>query len=123
MKAVFVETSDFTEWVYEYLPDDSYAKLQQELMENPKAGRVMPGCGGLRKLRWADPGRGKGKRSGARVIYLYVPEVKWFFMADVYGKDEKDDLSADEKKVLKALAEELKKQAIASLKRRKSKGS
>lgn len=71
----------------------------------------MPGCGGLRKLRAADPNRGKGKRGGARIIYLYVPEVKRFFLLDIYGKDEKDDLSANEKKVLAKLADELRKQA------------
>ena len=77
---MFVETSEFTDWVAEYLPDDTYAQTQQELMDNPDKGDAMPGCGGLRKLRAADPGRGKGKRGGARIIYLYVPEVKRFFL-------------------------------------------
>ena len=86
-------------------------------MANPELGDVMKGCGGLRKLRTADPRRGKGKRGGARVIYLYVPEAKWFFLLDVYGKDEKDDLSAGEKKELTRLAEELKKQAKAAIDR------
>ena len=111
MKAVFVETSEFTEWVAEYLPDDTYAETQQELMDNPDKGDVMPGCGGLRKLRAADPNRGKGKRGGVRIIYLYIPEVKRFFLLDIYGKDEKDDLSANEKKVLAKLADELRAQA------------
>lgn len=117
MKAVFVETTSFTEWVSDYLPDDSYARLQQELMDNPQKGTPMPGCGGLRKVRSADPNRGKGKRGGVRVIYFYVPEAKWFFMLDIYGKDEKDDLSADERKQLRKLADELKKQAIVAAKR------
>jgi hypothetical protein len=77
----------------------------------------MRGCGGLRKIRAADPKRGKGKRGGARVIYLYVAETKWFFMLDIYGKDEKDDLSAGEKKDLAKLANELKRQAQAAAKR------
>lgn len=93
-------------------------ELQQELMDNPEKGAVMPGCGGLRKVRVADPKRGKGKRGGARVIYLYVPEAKWFFMLDIYGKDEKDDLSAGEKKSLLKLTNELKRQAKAAVKRR-----
>ncbi|GDY06651.1 hypothetical protein LBMAG52_01370 [Planctomycetia bacterium] len=62
MKAVFIESSEFTEWVAECLPDDAYAVLQQELMDQPDKGDVMPGCGGLRKVRTADPKRGKGKR-------------------------------------------------------------
>ena len=84
MKAVFIETNGFTEWVGEYLRDDAYAALQQMLMENPSLGDVMPGCGGLRKVRTSDTRRGKGKRGGARVIYLYLPDARWFFMLDIY---------------------------------------
>lgn len=118
MKAVFIESSEFMEWVAEFLPDDAYSALQQELMDQPDKGDVMPGCGGLRKVRTADPKRGKGKRGGARVIYLYVPESKWFHMLDIYGKDEKDDLSSAEKKVLAQLVDELKRQALAAVHRR-----
>ena len=122
MKAIFIESSEFTEWVVEYLPDDAYAALQQELMDQPAKGDVMPGCGGLRKVRAADPKRGQGKRGGARVISLYVPAVKWFFMLDIYGKDEKDDLTQDEKDFLSDLAVELKAEAIAAVQRRVSAG-
>ena len=118
MKAVFIESTEFTEWVSEYLPDETYFRLRQELMDDPQKGTVMPGCGGLRKVRTADPKRGKGKRSGARVIYLYVPEAKWFFMLDIYDKDEQENLSAAEKKVLAKLAEEFRLQAKAAIKRR-----
>ena len=117
MKAVFIESSEFTEWVAEFLPDDAYAALQQELMAQPDKGDVMPGCGGLRKVRTTDPKRGKGKRSGARVIYLYVPEARWFFMLDIYGKDEKDDLSSLQKRSLSQLVDELQRQALATLRR------
>jgi hypothetical protein len=122
MKAVFVETTDFSEWVAEFFPDEHFAKVQQELMDNPDRGVVMSGCGGMRKLRTADPKRGQGKRGGARLIYLYVPEVKRFYLLDIYGKDEKDDLSAEEKKILRALAEKLKLEAKAGLKRSERKG-
>ena len=117
MRALFVESREFTEWVAEFLPDDTYAALQQVLMDQPDKGNVMAGCGGLRKVRIADPKRGQGKRGGARVIYLYVAEAKWFFMLDIYGKDEKDDLSPAEKKSLAKLVDELKRQARAALRR------
>jgi hypothetical protein len=117
MKAVFVESTEFTEWVTTHLPDEAYSELQQELMDQPDQGDVMPGCGGLRKIRMPDPKRGKGKRGGARVIYLYVSEAKRFFMLDVYGKDEKDDLSASEKRILSDLTRELKRQAKAAVSR------
>jgi hypothetical protein len=117
MKAVFIESTEFTQWVSAHLPDDAYAALQQELLDDPLKGRVMPGCGGLRKIRTPDPRRGKGKRGGARVIYLYVPEAKCFFMLDVYDKDEQEKLSSSEKKTLAALATEFKRQARSEITR------
>ena len=122
MQAVFVETSNFTEWIVEFLPDDLYAIVQQELMDNPDAGDVMPGCGGLRKLRTKSPQRGKGKRGGCRLIYLYVPEPRCFYLLDIYGKDEKDDLSLEEKKILAQLAGQLKTEARTRLKPNRGKG-
>jgi hypothetical protein len=117
MKATFIEMSEFNEWISEHLSDKGYASLQQQLMDDPDAGAVMTGCGDMRKIRTGDPKRGKGKRGGARVIYLHVPDAKRFYLLDVYGKDEKDDLSAKEKKQLKKLAERLKLEAIATYKR------
>ena len=73
-------------------------------------------------MRIADPKRGKGKRGGARVIYLYVPEAKWFFLLDIYGKDEKDDLTANEKKALREIVTELKQQARDAARRWQGRG-
>jgi hypothetical protein len=55
----FIEASSFTRSVSNYFDDDEYRKLQTELMSKPELGDVMPGTGGFRKLRWADPRRGK----------------------------------------------------------------
>lgn len=110
MNRSFIEATEFTEWVTEYLTDDQYAAMQQELLLDPEKGDVMPGCGGLRKLRVGDPKRGKGKRGGARAIYLDVPEAGIIFFLDIYGKDDKDDLSPSEKKALKALVEVYKRE-------------
>jgi hypothetical protein len=79
----FVETTEFSKWLPRFLPGDAYAELQAELAANPRVGDVMPGCGGLRKLRLADPRRQKGKRSGARLIYLHIPEAGQFLMLDI----------------------------------------
>ena len=70
----------------------------------------MPGCGGLRKLRWSDPRRGKGKRSGLRVIYLNLPEHSRFILVDVYDKDDQEDLSSAERQILAGLARKLKEE-------------
>ena len=115
----FVESRAFTALLKDYLDDDAYQELQKELMAAPDKGRVMPGCGGLRKLRFADPKRGKGKRGGVRVIYLHIPEAERIDLLAIYGKDEKDDLTAGEKKVLRALAEQAREEARRRTERRK----
>ncbi len=117
MKAVFVETVGFTRQVVAELPDDVYAEVQRQLMNDSEAGAVMPGCGGLRKMRVADSGRGKGKRSGGRLIYLHVPEAKQFLLLDLYRKGEQEDLTTEERRFLKEVAQEFKAAAIASARR------
>jgi hypothetical protein len=64
----FVETRLFTRLVQEYLSDDEYGALQQALLQDPEVGAIIPGSGGVRKLRWGIAGR--GKRGGLRVIYF-----------------------------------------------------
>lgn len=63
----FIETRLFTRLVQDYLKENEYRVLQEALMNNPEAGNLIPGSGGIRKLRWRAPGR--GKRGGFRVIY------------------------------------------------------
>lgn len=109
----FIETTGFTRWAVESWPDDALANLQRELLNDPEKGEVIPGCGGLRKLRAADPKRGKGKRGGARVIYLHVPEARIIFLIHVYDEGEKDDLTAAQKRVLQELAAAFRREAIA----------
>jgi hypothetical protein len=114
MRKTFIETGEFTEWVNEHLSDEQLSGLQQELQNDPDAGPVMPGCGGLRKMRVADPKRGKGKRGGARVIYLHIAESDQIHFITVYGKDQKDDLSAEDKTLYRRLVQILKDQARRS---------
>jgi hypothetical protein len=62
----FIEATAFTKHVYEYLSDDEYLGLQSFLLQYPEAGKMVPGSGGVRKVRWAISG--KGKSGGVRVI-------------------------------------------------------
>jgi hypothetical protein len=68
----FVETTVFTKRITALGLEESLRLLQHELLLNPEAGDVESGTGGLRKIRMGDPGRGKGKRGGARVHYLWL---------------------------------------------------
>jgi hypothetical protein len=111
MNKTFIETSEFTEWARKYLSDEALADLQRELLTDSETGSVMPGCGGLRKIRVADLRRGKGKRGGIRVIYLHVEELDQIHLITIYGKDQKDDLSADDKNSYKLLVRILKDQS------------
>lgn len=103
MKAVFVELPPFERQRNNYLDDDEFKSLQSFLLRNPEAGAVIEGTGGLRKLRHADPQRNKGKRGGLRIIYYWWNERSQFWLFACYNKDEMDDLSAPEKKLLKAM--------------------
>lgn len=101
MKAMFVELPAFARLRPDYLDDEGLRALQTALLENPEAGDVIEGTGGLRKLRRADPRRGKGKRGGLRVIYYWWDGRHQFWLFTLYDKDEMDDLSTKEKKLLK----------------------
>jgi hypothetical protein len=74
-------------------------------MADPEAGDVIQGTGGLRKMRFSDSRRGKGKRGGLRVIYYWWKAGLQFWLFTLYGKDEIDDLDAAQRKALKALLE------------------
>lgn len=101
----FIEAPAFTQHVHEYLGDAGYVALQERLVANPASGDVMPGTGGFRKMRWADPRRGKGRRGGLRIIYFYFESERQIWLMTVYGKDEAADLTPKEKKALKAALE------------------
>jgi hypothetical protein len=105
MKSVFVELPPFSRHRASYLDDAGFSALQEVLMNNPEAGDVIAGTGGLRKMRFGDERRGKGKRGGLRVIYYVWRPGAQFWLFTLYDKDEMDDLSKDEKKVLKSLLE------------------
>ena len=72
-------------------------------MTNPEAGEVIEGTGGLRKMRFRDARRGKGKRGGLRVIYYWWTAGMQFWLYTLYDKDEASDLTAKERKVLRLL--------------------
>lgn len=103
MKAVFIELPPFERHRQDYLSDEAFRDLQWMLMSNPEAGDVIEGTGGLRKIRFKDAKRNKGKRGGLRIIYYWWQQGVQFWLFTIYNKDEMSDLSADHKKLLKDL--------------------
>jgi RelE toxin of RelE / RelB toxin-antitoxin system len=115
----FFEAPAFTRYVSGYLTDDEYRELQGRLACSPEAGDMIPGTGGFRKLRWADPKRGKGQRGGLRVIYYYFTGERQIWLITLYAKNEASDLTPKEKQALKsAIEEELRLRQTAKLRRR-----
>jgi hypothetical protein len=103
VKAVFVELPAFERHRADYLDDLAFGELQLALMRNPEAGEVIEGTGGLRKMRFADRRRGKGKRGGLRVIYYWWGAGTQFWLYTLYDKDEMADLTPQQRKALKAM--------------------
>ncbi len=99
----FLETSIFTKRIVECLTDAEYAEFQDYLMQNPEAGDVIQGTGGLRKIRWK--GSGRGKRGGTRIIYYWWRPER-MLMLYAYLKKERADLTRDQLKLLAEVVKE-----------------
>jgi len=102
----FIETPIFTREISTFLTDEEYRSLQLALLFRPEQGILIPGSGGLRKLRWGF--HGKGKRGGCRVIYLWDKQDT-VYMLFVYPKSKQEDLTpAQIKELGKLVREEFK---------------
>ena len=98
----FIETKVFTKLVEDYLTDDEYSKLQWFLASDPEAGPVIPDTGGVRKLRWHAPGR--GKRGGYRIIYYVKRADGVIWMLTMYPKNVRENIPAN---ILRQIREEI----------------
>lgn len=107
MNRTFIEVPIFTKkWKELGLTDENLRDLENKLLEDPKSGDVIQGTGGLRKIRI--PLEHKGKSGGGRVIYVDIELKETIYFINVYTKNEKDDLTEDEKKALKEVVKILK---------------
>lgn len=108
MRLLFVETGVFTRRIQALGLESELRGLQGLLVQTPDAGALDPGTGGLRKVRMGDSARGIGKRGGARVHYLWLPEHSVVYLMFVYTKGELDTLKPDQKRPLRAAVEAIK---------------
>ena len=106
MNMTFTQMSGFvSDWKHLGLGDEELRSLELQVMHNPLAGGIVQGTGGLRKLRFAMPGRGKS--GSARVCYLYFFRHKRVFLLAAFGKNEKANLSAAERRVFAQLIQRI----------------
>jgi len=102
---IFIETPIFTRQVKESLSDEDYRLLQLLLVIRPDIGEVIKGGGGIRKVRWALPGRGKS--GGVRVIYYWRTVQAQLYMLFMFPKNERSDLTPKQVKQLAQYVKEL----------------
>jgi hypothetical protein len=111
MVRTFYEMKHFTKkWQDLGFTDDELSQLQQVLLENPKAGDVMKGTGGLRKVRFAFPG--SGKSGSVRVCYIDIEGVLEIHLIDVFAKNEKENLSKAERNAIRIVVEQIKAERL-----------
>ena len=109
MQRTFIEVPVFTrKWRELGLTDENLRELQNILLENPKTGDVIQGTGGLRKIRI--PIDNSGKRGGGRVLYIDIELKEKIYFINVYAKNEKENLTEDEKKAFSAVIRLLKEE-------------
>jgi mRNA-degrading endonuclease RelE of RelBE toxin-antitoxin system len=101
---VFLETPPFTRRIRELISDNEYRLIQLALGFRPEQGVVIPGTGGIRKIRWSREGR--GKRGGIRIIYYWHRPKNRIYMLLAYPKSEQDNLTADQARILSQLVKE-----------------
>ena len=101
MRRLFIESTIFSKEIKKLIKEkkiseDEYKQFQETLLSNPKAGVVIPGLGGLRKIRLGY--RGKGTRGGLRIDYLDIPEAECLHLLVIFQKSDIVDLTPNQKK-------------------------
>jgi len=110
---VFIESRPFVRRLRELAGDSAdevLRSIQNDLLRNPDRGEVVKGLGGLRKVRAANPGRGKGKRGGYRYFYLYLEHRGHIHLLLLLDKNEQEDLTATQRVSLREIVAEIREE-------------
>lgn len=110
---VFVESQPFTRRLRELAGRAEPAvlsEIQNSLLQDPLRGRLVQGLSGIRKARVGNPSRGKGSRGGFRYLYLYLEHRGHIHLLYLLDKDEQEDLSSSERRALRSMVEQLKRE-------------
>lgn len=99
----FIETSLFTKRVKALMNDDDFREFQEFLCLNPRAGPVIAGSGGIRKIRWQR--QNHGKRGGVRIMYYWSGGSGIIRLLFIFAKGEQDNLTHEQLKMLRSLIE------------------
>ena len=108
----FVESKPFTRKLHQLAGDRAdqlLRAIQGDLDQKPDRGAMVPGLGGVRKARVANPGRGKGKRGGFRYLYLYLEKRERSHLLILLDKNEQEDVSEEQRRQIRAWVTQLKK--------------
>jgi hypothetical protein len=108
----FVESRPFTRRLHELAGGAAEAilrALQADLIAKPERGAMVPGLGGVRKARIANPARGKGKRGGYRYLYLYLQRRSHIHLLFLLDKNEQEDASEGQRKQIREWVAQIKK--------------
>ncbi len=116
MTRTFIEVPLFTKrWKEIGLDDDELRMLQIMLLKDPESGPVMEGTGGIRKVRY--PLENRGKSGSVRVCYTDFAEYEVIYLITAFEKIDRENLTAEEKNVLKKLVKSLKAEAAKKSRR------
>jgi len=108
---IFIESRPFTRWLYQLggAADELLRAIQGEPMKKPDRGDMVPGLGGVRKARIANPGRSKGKRGGYRYLYLYLEKRQHIHLLILLDKNEQEDATEEQRKQMREWVTQIKK--------------
>jgi hypothetical protein len=110
VKLTFAQVSGFvSKWKALKLTDNDLQALEKQIMEQPEGGDVMRGTAGVRKIRFAPPSWHTGKSGGTRVCYIVFVEAAFCYLFALFGKNEKPNLTNEEKRELQAIIPKLRK--------------